>query len=802
MNVFIPLLSQKYPPNLALNDNRLENSMFDSLKNYDHSLDLLIMFYRKIPNLGSYEPLIIKRYICFPIVHIKFNNSLIKQDFFRQYHKEIYRIEINQILKSSVSNILEENAISISKNAKFKETTGASFLHDLGIKGQGVKIGIIDTGIDILSGTFGTRIKGRKSFVSIKNGYSQNISDPEDNMGHGTKVASVAAGTTTGIAPEAEIYSAKVIEPNIRGAGGGKNEETTAGLLEAIDYLINNSVDVINISLGQYHNLPDGLREEVINYVSIIYNIVFSVSVGNSGTSLGDRGTLNNPSTALQCIAATASDIAGTYIGDFASRGPKVDYSMKPDITAPGINVADGQGTSFAAPIVAGAAALIIGYLKDEGISYTSATIKAALLAGSKTLGRPVWEEGAGFISINRSLEILNSTEKIDGTPDLVYLHPQKLPFDPYKILFNGSLVTFNLTVISSRKCNTSITISETLSDFVSTSSSFYFINHSTLVPIDFTIPASTKSQRVSGFINISNAQLIVEFEIRETNVQILFDESFNRIAKHGYPTSAYEIEGDTSSTINMYSAFTQFLAYEHNYSIVPHVKGKLTLNELLKYDVLILANPFTNSTDKFMDWVVNPNPEYFSPSENITKAISHFVEMGGGVLVLPANNEAYFNITGLNKLLESFDLQITSEFSGNIYLSDIVNPQVFTTDIPSFPFWGNYIQAEGNNTQVIAKCNGNPTLASYEDPSGGRVLLFGSDLIFDNIGFSSYPYPGDKTQNRILIFNSVTWLAEAKRDFIKSPTNTPEFPYPLIFLVLIISLVFIFYLFINKSKT
>jgi len=797
INFFIPLFIQEHPPNVFFDNSRTHDSIYYSHNNKDHSLDILIMFYHRIPDLGSYEPLIIKKFSSFPIIHIKFNNPTMKQQFIKSYRQRIYRIEPNQVLRSSFHTISIKNSITDSISTGFQDSTGASYLHDLGIKGQSIKIGIIDTGVKNESETL---VKGHKSFVSIDNGYSEDIPNPDDNWGHGTQVATIAAGTTTGIAPEAEIYSAKVIEPNIGGAGGDKNEETTAGMLEAIEYLVNNSVDVINISLGQYHNLPNGLRDEVINYVSILHKIVFSVSVGNSGSSYGDRGTLNNPSTALQCIATTASDIAGTLIGSFASRGPKVDYSMKPDIAAPGIGM-PGQGTSFAAPIVAGASALLIDFLKSENRNYSASTIKAALLAGTRTLGRPVWEEGAGFINITRSLEILNSTEKIDNTPDLVYLHPQKLPFDPYRVLFNGSSIMFNLTVISSRKINTSIIISETLSDFVSTSNSFYIINNTTLVPINFTIPTSTKSQYVSGFINVSNALSTVEFEIRETDVQVLFDESFNRIAKHGYGTTAYEIEGDTSSTICMYSAFTQFLAYEYNYCVIPHVKGEIPLTELLKYDVLILANPFSNSTDKFMDWIVNPSHKYVSPSDNTIEAISQFVAMGGGVLILTADNDAYFNITGINKFLGLFDLQITNEFSGTICLSDIVNPRDFTTDISSFPFRGNYIQADGSHTQIIAECNGKPTLASYDDPSGGRVLLFGSDLIFDNIGFSSYPYPGDHTENQILIFNSVTWLAEAKREYIESSMNIPEFPYPLIFLVLIISLVIVCYLFINKTK-
>jgi hypothetical protein len=523
---------------------------------------------------------------------------------------------------------------------------------------------------------------------------------------------------------------------------------------------------------------------------------VFSVSAGNSGTAYGDRGTLNNPSTALQCIAATASDISGTNIENFASRGPKVDYSLKPDITAPGM-----QGTSFAAPIVAGGAALLISFLRNKGLSYTAGTIKAALLAGARTLNKPIWEEGAGFINITRSLEILNSTEKINNTPDLVYLHPQKLPFDPYRVLFNGSSVMFNLTVISSREKDISLDISSTISDFVNTPHSSYIINNTTLIPINFTVSASSEPQYVSGFIKIANESLTIDFEIRNTDIQILFDETLNRIVRHGYGTGAYEIRGDSSNTIGLYSAFTQFLAYEHNYSVTPHVKGEITFKTLLKYDVLILANPFSNTTDQYMDWVVDPYHEYLALSGNSIDAISQFISSGGGLLIINGNDDAYFNRTGLNGFLARFDMQIQSDFLGGIATSNIVNPQDFTTDISSFPFRGNYIQTSGSKTEIIAEINGEPTLALYRDPKGGRVLLFGTDLIFDNFGFSDYAYNGDKLDNAILALNSITWLAAAEREYIETSTSLPEFPYAIIFLMLILSLGVISILLISKSK-
>ncbi|MFX1247692.1 MAG: S8 family serine peptidase [Promethearchaeota archaeon] len=800
----MPLSSVKYPTNDNINSYKLESNISSNfLNNKNHSLDLLVMFYDRIPKLTTFESLIVKKYSNFPVIYIKFNNSVIKSLFIKTYHEKIYRIESNHVLKSFPSIVPNSVSSKSRITTEIQDSIGASLLHNLGFKGQNVKIGIIDTGVEDDPGKFGTRVIDQESFVSIRNGYSTDITDPDPVLEHGTNVASLAAGTTTGIAPEAMIYSAKVIHSyEVTGAGNGGAEETTAGMLEAIDFLVNNSVDVINISLGQYHNLPSGLRDEIINYASIIHNVVFSVSVGNSGTSFGDRGTLNNPSSALQCIAATASDIAGNSIANFASRGPKIDYSIKPDITAPGINT-PWEGTSFAAPIVAGAAALLINYLKNESLNYSAATIKAALLAGARTLRRPIWEEGAGFINVSRSLEVLNSTDKIDNTPDLVYLHPQKLPFDPYSILFNGSSVEFNLSVITSRAINVTIDISETLTDFVSTPNPYYIINNTTLVPLNFTIPDSASSQSISGFINVNNSSLEVKFEIRETDIQILFDETLNQIVKHGYGTGAFENFGDTSGTIGMYSAFTQFLAYENNYSVVPHVKGEITLEKLLKFDVLILANPFSNSTDNYMDWVVNPDPEYLSLTTDSSEAIFQFINMGGGLLVISANNDAYFNITGLNRFLEHFNLQIQSGFLGGApVMSDIVNPQDFTADISSFPFRGNYIQITGSNTQVIAEYNENPTMASYKNPMGGRVLLFGSDLVFDNIGFSNYAYNGDSLTNSILALNCITWLAEAKREYVHTSTSIPELPYTLVFILLIIALGIIYILFINKAKS
>jgi hypothetical protein len=765
--------------------------------------DLLIMFQDELPIIQPFEEYVIRKYKNFPVIRFDFHNTANYQVFLEQYGNKITKIEPNRICDSSLDYITESNISNRISRAMIQDSTGASYLiNQLGIRGQRTRIGIVDSGVSNHNTEFNDRIKGREVFVNQANGYSQDITSTIDNQGHGTHIAGLAAGATTGIAPEAEIYSAKVVEIGVAGAGGGILEETTAGFLDAFDYLVNNSVDVINISLGQYHNLPSGLRDEIINYVSIIHNIVFSISIGNSGTSYGDRGTLNNPSTALQCIAVTATDVAETSIANYASRGPKVDYSLKPDITAPGTNL-DGpsrtgtgtitkSGTSMAAPIVGGAAALLIDYLKQKNQSYTAATIKAALLAGARSLGEPIWEEGAGFLNVTRSWEILNTTSLINNSPNIGYLHPQKLPFDPYKVLFTGSSIEFNLTAISSLQISSQIDISDSLSDFVSFHKEEYLLNHTCLLPINFTIPITSTPQFVFGNISVGDLLITIEFEIREPVARILFDESLNKIVRHGYSVPyIYEIQGDSSNTVGMYSEFTKFLAYDNDYSVTPHVSGDLTLAKLLNFDVLILANPLSLATDIFMDWLIDPGNDYISLSKVSKDAIFQYVSLGGGVLIFNTIG-TYCNITGINELITPFSIQIQAQSESIIRSSHFTNHSLnFTDSIASFPFRGNYLQAFGNETQIIAEYENQPTVVSYEGSTGGRVLVFGTDLIFDNIGISTNFYSGNAESNRVLAFNSVAWLAQG--DYIETTTtNIPEFSFLLVLSIVLVALAII----------
>ncbi|MCK4847550.1 MAG: S8 family serine peptidase [Candidatus Heimdallarchaeota archaeon] len=788
-----------------------DESLQRIMSSTDKYSDILVMFQTTVPDLSDYGEIIVKQFSIFPVVRLKFKDNDQFLSFTQQFRGKILHVEPVRIIENILPNS-QEYVQKVDSIQSHVNSTGANKLHQLGYTGTGVKIGIIDTGVSNHQIEFGSRIKGQEVFITEEYGYSDNISITTDSWGHGTHVAGLAAGSTTGLAPEAEIYSAKIIHSrSVQGAGGGGGEETTLGMLEAIEYLVENEVDVINISLGQYHNLVYGLREEIIDYTTLHNNIVFCVSAGNSGTSFGDRGSINNPAPSLQCIAAAASDILGNSLATFSSKGPKPDYSLKPDLSAPGLSIygpnnsisgyVRKSGTSMASPIVAGAAAILIDFLRQENLSYTPGTIKSALLAGASEMGYDVWRQGAGFLNVSASLDILNSTSKINNSPDLVVLHPKKLPINPYEVLFTDTAVEFNLTVISSIDKNITITVPENLSDVIDVRKNNYILNNSMLIPLSFSIPLSKNPQLINGSIMIGDVLLRIEFEIREPVARILFEESYNRIVKHGFTTTVYEIQGDTSNTIGMFSNFAQFLAYENNYSITPHIDGSLSYEYLTKYDAVILANPFSLASDRFMDWVSTPGLDYIQIPQDTIDALYTYVDNGGGLLVMNSIN-AFYNISAMNDFLSRFDLSLSNSSRLDIIQSPISNPQDWTVDITSFPFRGNYIFATGDKTTVIAQDKDNPTIASYTGSTGGKVILFSSDLIFDNIGFSAHAYGAVPEHNQIFAFNAIAWLTGGEfRRIATATTTVPELNPVLFLLVLSAVLILLIYLSRNTDK-
>jgi len=289
---------------------------------------------------------------------------------------------------------------------------GAPTAWQSGYDGTGVVVAIIDTGVDTSHPDLVGKVLAEKNFVDTVD---------RDTHGHGTHVASTVAGTGAasngrfrGVAPGAQLISAKVC--NALGCA-------LSGIMAAMHWAVEEQgVRLINMSLSGEINTPgvDPL-EQALDQLTARYGALFVVAAGNNGTPLPIPGALGieSPGSAAAALTVAAVDRTG-QMADFSSRGPlRGDYRIKPDISAPGVNIvaarADGtrmgepvgdsyvtaSGTSMAAPHVAGAAAILL----QRYPNWTPEQLKSALMSTARfNPAAAVIDQGAGFIDVPAAL--------------------------------------------------------------------------------------------------------------------------------------------------------------------------------------------------------------------------------------------------------------------------------------------------------------------------------------------------------------------------------------------------------------
>lgn len=165
------------------------------------------------------------------------------------------------------------------------------------LTGKGVKVAVIDTGIDYTHPDLKASYKGGRDFVDNDNDPMESkISSGMPTL-HGTHVAGVIAanGKIKGVAPEAELIAYRALGPG----GNGTTEQVIA----AIEQAIKDKVDIVNLSLGNSVNGPDlpislALNKAVENGITAV------ASSGNSGPN---RWTVGSPGTASKAISVGAS---------------------------------------------------------------------------------------------------------------------------------------------------------------------------------------------------------------------------------------------------------------------------------------------------------------------------------------------------------------------------------------------------------------------------------------------------------------------------------------------------------------
>jgi serine protease AprX len=328
-----------------------------------------------------------------------------------------------------------------------QEITGASDFWEDGFTGDGVGVALIDSGV--------APVPGLLSWGKVVNGVDLSFESQAphlrhlDTFGHGTHMAGIIAGQDSqmpwyrrrestpfqGMAPDAHLINVKVADAN--------GATDVSQVIAAIDWVVQHRNDrgmnirVLNLSFG-----TDGVQDYRLDPLSHAAEVAWRkgiVVVAAAGNGGYGSNKLNNPAYDPYVLAVGAADGNGTYspaddtIPSFSSCG---DALRRPDLVAPGKSVVSlrsffssadllspsgrvgtrffrGSGTSQAAAVVSGAAALLIGQRPEV----TPDQVKALLTSTANVLpGASPECQGAGMIDLKK----LRTTP----TPDAVQTHP------------------------------------------------------------------------------------------------------------------------------------------------------------------------------------------------------------------------------------------------------------------------------------------------------------------------------------------------------------------------------------------
>ena len=314
------------------------------------------------------------------------------------------------------------------ENAWGVEHIGTREVHLAGNTGQGIKLAIIDTGIDyihndpddtpyVVDPEFAFNYKGGEDFLTYDG-------DPYDDHGHGTHVAGIIAAEhngylVTGVAPGVDLYALKVL--------GANGEGDYSGLIAALGWAVTNDIDVVNMSLGG-HEVSAALQTAIANAYAAGVTLIAASGNVNPGViqELLYGCPVAYPAAYDQVIAVSFTNTADKLTG-FSCTGTQVDLAAPGDqifspvpmgpvgscafCTPQGYSAQ--SGTSMAAPHVAGVAALILnagiadgnadGLLADDVKAHLCATTSPAAGMATTDARYPKWY-GCGIVDADKGL--------------------------------------------------------------------------------------------------------------------------------------------------------------------------------------------------------------------------------------------------------------------------------------------------------------------------------------------------------------------------------------------------------------
>ncbi len=326
------------------------------------------------------------------------------------------------------------------------QLTAANLPYD----GTGIRVCIVDTGIDMDNVMYASRIDAAASFD-----FNNNDSNPDDDNGHGSHVAGISVGGTgitvnlgcdgveplQGMAPNATLIGAKVLNS----AGGGTDSNIIAGINHCADQSATGGrADVINLSIGtgNFTGTCDSHSWAVASNNAVAAGVVVVAASGNECNS----NSMGSPACGSSVIAVGATykaaypnceDATSNFNwGCCTNNSPGIDsivcfsnQSDLLDVSAPGsvilsasnaaggMSLSNKSGTSMASPMVAGLSALIL----DADPTLTPAEVRQILRDGATDMGAPGFDRAYGYGRIDaiNTLSLvtpcINNTDCNDG---------------------------------------------------------------------------------------------------------------------------------------------------------------------------------------------------------------------------------------------------------------------------------------------------------------------------------------------------------------------------------------------------
>ncbi|MHA2108352.1 MAG: S8 family peptidase [Candidatus Hodarchaeales archaeon] len=661
------------------------------------------------------------------------------------------------------------------------QVIGVDKLWELGYRGQGTTICVIDEGINASHPDFSfsngtSRIKAVEGFVNTTYGNEEDLESVAGS--HGTWVAGIAAGggiqvpSYQGIANESWILDADVDE-------GPEDylDMTLLGEIAAINWAIENGVDVINRSYGvsdgeeSYWDmmLYPGYQLRLATIRQAVKQGVFFVhSAGNEG---GTMYTIS-PDNFANEISVGATNEGMQAMATYSSRGPiwRTD-AVSPDMIAPGTAVptpavqggyGTPQGTSFAAPHVAGVSAILLGAMREQNLDVNPGTIKSALIATATDIGVDLNAQGAGQVNASAAYEYLLAVPRVGNHIVAGTVSPNELNFMKFPNVLQGSYFSELFSFTSSETVNVSIQMTGNLSSILTLKEQLWMNSSDSLMNSRNDLVAGKLSEYFSHDIvlevYVADDELLGEysgeivFQVNSTELQripfaINVEPAKQKVLLYtgNRPVYTYNTKGEFLD-LKIDLGKQGIVLNENNSDITPQA--------LANYDVLwFAADNRTIHTWEYVSAIdlVRSEDTLTILSTSEQSAITSFVNNGGGLILTP-----FTTPLGMENMMKKWGIQ-TSELSPSFGTTpaQLTHFNSIGTSTEYFDASGSYFELTKPATPLAyLNQRENVVMASYDYPLGGRVVVVSGSNFITNRGYNNEINDGLEYQSTL--FNNL----------------------------------------------